>query len=222
MHHKQLQRREQNKPKEVWMQARIESIFPLLHIHIHSQFSPLLCSRIHYPFSSLQLPFGRQVPNSELPPRKVIPRGTAMDARSSSLKLCLSRLEISQEVRISNDGEGSFSFLIILAAAVQHAGSDAMATLPLSQHGEIDGENSWVPALMRHLKNWLLSIYTRRKEIHSRACKWLDNDTHIFCCDLSWLLRFSDYSFSKATRLKFLAPPPCFYLTHGICWREQQ
>lgn len=83
-----------------------------------------------------------------------------------------------------------------------HAGSDALATLLLLQRAEIDGANSWVPALIRHLKNWLLSTYTGRKEIHSQACKCPDNDTHIFCCDLFWLLGFSDYSFSRATQLK--------------------
>lgn len=177
------------------------AFLPFFHSHSFPIFSTT-CIHIHYPFSSLQLPFWRPVPNSELPPRKVIPWGTSTDRTSSSLNLCLARLEIEQGDCIFNDGEGLFSFIITLKAAVLHAGSDAMATLLLLQRGEIDGANSWVPALMRHLKNWLLSTYTGRKEIHSEACKRLDNDTHIFCCDLCWLLGFSDYSFSRATQLK--------------------
>lgn len=68
-------------------------------------------------------------------------------------------------------------------------------------------KNSWVPALMSYLKSWLLSTYIVRREIHSQAWKCLDNNTHFFFFLLWSLLaaRFSDYSFSKATQLKFPA-----------------
>lgn len=105
-----------------------------------------------------------------------------------SLKLCLPWLEIYQGFSIFRDGKGSFSFIITWEAAVLHAGSDAMAMLPSLQHHK----NSWVPALMRYLKIWLLSIYIARKEIHSQAWKCLDDDTHFLAvifagCWVFWL-----------------------------------
>lgn len=62
-----------------------------------------------------------------------------MDTRPSTLNLRLARSETYWEMCTFSDGEHSFSF-ITLEAAVQQAGSDAMAVLPLFQHGEKDGE----------------------------------------------------------------------------------
>lgn len=99
--------------------------------------------------------------------------------------------------------------LLASEAVELHAGLDAMVTLPALQHHK----NSWVPALTRYLKSWLLSIYIVRREIHTQAWKCLDNNTWYFylfiynSIFLLWSLLaavFSDYSFSKATQLKFL------------------
>lgn len=133
-----------------------------------------------------------------------------MDTTPSSFNLRLAQLEVYQEICISSNGEHSSSFLTMLEAAMRQAGSDAMAVLPLFQHG------SWAPALIRRLEKWLLSMYIGRKEIHSQACKWLDNDKCIF---LLWLLGFSDCSFSKAVQLKIFALPPCFYLAQSLLKR---
>lgn len=63
-----------------------------------------------------------------------------MDTRPSTLNLRLARSETYWEMCTFSDGEHSFSFITTLEAAVQQSGSDAMAVLPLFQHGEKDGE----------------------------------------------------------------------------------
>lgn len=136
-----------------------------------------------------------------------------MDTTPSSLNLCLALLKVYQEICISSDGEHSFSFLTTLEAAARRAGSDVMAALPLFQH------RSQAPALMRHLEKWLLSMYTGRKEIHSQACKWLDNDKYIyiFFCRGSWVFLIA--ASLKQCSWSSFALPPCFYLAQSLLKR---